>query len=120
MNNNKGFTIVELILIIGLLAMFTGLFSVNMTRVLKKTNESKESENYTELIAAADAYVAMNRSVVEPLYNGVSEVAIDVSLLIENGLLINEFSINGNPPSDDAKVIVSKNEDGVLVFRVQN
>ena len=58
--SNRGFTLIEIILIVGVLAVMFTIFSVNVTRDLNKANETKDKQAYSELIAAADAYVHSN------------------------------------------------------------
>ena len=102
--NKRGFTLIELLIIIGLLALMGGFFSVNMTRILNRTNSSNEAEAYTELIAAADVYLAMNKEELTPLYNGASSIKIKVKDLKSAELISKDYAVNGKAVKDNAYV----------------
>ena len=117
--NKKGFTLIELLIIISLLALIAGLFSVNMTRILNRTNESSETEGYTELIAAADVYLAINKEKLTPLYSDTSSIKVEIGALKKEGLISKDYAINGRKLRDDSSVIVSLGSEGELVFNVE-
>lgn len=117
--NKKGFTLIELLIIIGLLALMAGLFSVNMTRILNNTNASNESEVYTELNAATDVYLAINKERIDLLNSGASSIAVSIRELKSEGLISKDYSVNGRKLSDDTKIKVSLGSKGELVFNIE-
>lgn len=117
--NKRGFTLIELLIIIGLLALMGGFFSVNMTRILNRTNSSNEAEAYTELIAAADVYLAMNKEETLPLYNGESSIIIKVKDLKSAELISKDYAVNGKAVKDNAYVTVKLGSQGEFVFRIE-
>ena len=117
--NNKGFTLIELLIIIGIFALIGGLFSVNMTRILNKTNETNEVEANSELISAADVFFAINKERIAPLYNGDSKIEVSIKELKKSGLINKDYAINGNIVSDDTRIFARLGDQGELVFSVE-
>lgn len=87
MKNKKGFTLVELIVVIAILVVIAGLFSVNMIRTMNKNKEEEQQNVVTKIQSAAEAYVSANPEAVERLYNGYGYVDIEVGELRDAGLL---------------------------------
>ncbi len=107
-NNRRGFTLVEIIIVIGLLSVIAGIFAINL---IKNLNTQKEDENKnvaTQIISAANVYVSVNPEKVESLYNGFGYVDIKVGELRDAGLLSEELmnSETGEKIPDEDKVRV--------------
>ena len=79
MNNKKGFTIVELVIVIAVIAILAGVLIPTFAGIVSKANESKalqEARNiYTQYVALEDGVVD------EKLYVKVG----DYYFLVENG-----------------------------------
>ena len=84
MNNQKGFTLVEVIVVIVLLAAAAGLFTINMTSDLNKLKKSEESNETNEIKLAADAYAYM--------YNIPEGENVTIDTLKNKGLLKKRFN----------------------------
>ena len=117
--NKKGFTLIELLIIIGFLALMAGLFSVNMTRILNRTNASNERDSYNELIAATDVYLAINKDKLALLNQGASSIEVTVKELKNEGLISEDYSINGRTISNNTGVKVSFGSQHELTFTVE-
>ena len=90
MKNKKGFTLVEIIAVIALIAVIVGIFIVNLVG----KNDSKENNKDTvkQILSAADAYVSANRSEIEKLYEGYNFVDITIGELKGDGLLSEDIT----------------------------
>lgn len=118
--SNKGFTLIEIILIVGVLAAMFTIFSVNVTRDLNKANETKDKQTYSELIAAADAYVHSNHELSRELYSGTrSSYTVYVSDLRKSGYISNSYSNGNGVIADGVNIVVTRNSTTkVLEFKV--
>ncbi len=85
--NDKGFTLVEVIVVVALLVVIAGLFAVNMINTLNKNKDEGNKGVISEITSAADAYVAANPEEVEKLYNGFGYVDIEIGELRDAGFL---------------------------------
>lgn len=87
MKREKGFTLVEIVIVIAILVVIAGIFSVNMVRTLNK-NKIEENKNVVSQIkSAADTYISANPLKIENLYTGYGYVDIPISELRDDGLL---------------------------------
>lgn len=113
MRNKKGFTLTEIIVVIAILVVVAGIFSVNMINTLNKNKEEEGKTVVTQIKAAADTYVSTNPSEVEKLYNGFGFVDIPVGDLRDAGLLSEDLkdAETGELIPDDA-VVRAKLEQG--------
>ena len=85
MKNKKGFTLVEIIAVIALIAVIVGIFIVNL--VGKNDPKENNKDTVKQILSAADAYVSANRSEIEKLYEGYNFVDITIGDLKNNGLI---------------------------------
>lgn len=118
MKSKRGFTIVELIVVIGLLVTIAGIFAVNMINTLNKNREDENKVVTTEIISAADAYISVNPDKVAALYNGSGFVEIKVGELRDAGFLSETLkdAETGEIIPDDRIVKVRINIDGDFYF----
>lgn len=118
MNNKKGFTLVELICVIGVLIILIGIFSFNMISSLKKNTEEQKSNVIAQIKSAADAYVAANPETVKKLYEGYGYVDIPVGDLRNDGTLSEEIKNpeTGEIVPDDEVVRVILNGGDYMEF----
>jgi len=113
MSKNNGFTLVEIIVIISLIAVISGIFSVSMINILDKSNQSMQNQVYTNMEVATDAFLHINRSILSNIKScGEEELSISISTLIDAGYLKKSSSINEND-----KIYVCRDDFGVLRFR---
>lgn len=118
MKNKRGFTIVEIIIVIGLLATIAGIFALNMINTLNKNREEENETIVKEIISAADAYVTINPDKVEALYNGSGFVEIKVGELRDAGFLSETLkdAETGEIIPDERIVKVRVNIEGDFYF----
>lgn len=110
MKNKKGFTLVEIIAVIALIAVIVGIFIVNL--VGKNDPKENNKDTVKQILSAADAYVSANKSEIEKLYEGYNFVDITIGDLKNNGLL-SEDIINketNEKYKDDVVVRVTLND----------
>lgn len=55
--NNKGFTLVELVIVIAILAILVGLLAPQYTKYVEKSRKAADVNNMEELIKAVEVYV---------------------------------------------------------------
>ena len=90
MKNKKGFTLVEIIVVIALIAVIVGIFIVNL--VGKNDPKENNKDMVKQILSAADAYVSANKSEIEKLYEGYNFVDITIGDLKNNGLLSEDIT----------------------------
>ena len=127
--NKKGFTLVELIVVIGILSLIFGIFSINFINQLKESKDIQVETVQNQIVEAAKAYVELHKNdtsdeftnIRAVLYNGSSTPAyIPVSSLINDGL-INTTVIDLNSLGNEYKSAYVKfyydTSDGTLKFK---
>lgn len=120
MKNNRGFTLVELIAVMTLLAAIILVTVPVIINTIKK-NDDKLGENFEKsLKQATELYVERNRDVFPDLNNigGTAEVSTDT--LIEEGYLKQDLE---NPIDNSSvlnyKIIVEVGNDNIFIYRVE-
>lgn len=58
--NNKGFTLVELVIVIAILAILVGLLAPQYTKYIEKSRKSADASNMDELVKAIQVYATDN------------------------------------------------------------
>ena len=56
--NNKGFTLVELVIVIAILAILVGILAPQYTKYVEKSRKSADASNMDELVKAVQVYAA--------------------------------------------------------------
>ena len=87
MKSNKGFTLVEIIVVIGLLAIFSVSIGISLNRNMKKNQENRIKEFNQKITGAANLYASNNQSILENLYEDKGYVLITTEDLIKGGLI---------------------------------
>lgn len=85
--NKKGFTLVELMATIGLLAIMSLVIGVNITSILKSTKQNEEKFNKEQIEKAACVYYSSEGLNQELNQNPSGSKDITVEKLIKSGLL---------------------------------
>ena len=60
--NNKGFTLVELVIAIAILAILVGLLAPQYTKYVEKSRKAADAENLEEMVKAVQVYEADTES----------------------------------------------------------
>lgn len=100
--NKKGFTLVELMATIGLLAIMSLVIGVNITSILKSTKQNEEEFNKEQIEKAACVYYSSDSS--EGL-NKNGSTNITVEDLIKSGLLDETYK------NENGKIIITFNDN---------
>ena len=98
--NKKGFTLVELMATIGLLAIMSLVIGVNITSILKNTKQREEDFNKEQIEKAACVYYSSEE------LNPSGSKEIFVKNLIESGLLDETYR-----NVENRKVTITVNDD---------
>ena len=56
--NNKGFSLVELIIVIAIMAVLIGVLAPQYLKYVEKSRQSADLDNYNEMISAVEAWAA--------------------------------------------------------------
>ena len=56
--NNKGFTLVELVIVIAIIAILVGLLAPQYTKYVEKTRKAADASNLDEMVKAVQTYAA--------------------------------------------------------------
>ena len=85
--NKKGFTLVEVIVVIGLLAIFGVAIGISLNRNMKKNQENSVKEFNQKIIGAANLYASNNENILTNLYEEKGFTTIKINDLIDAGLI---------------------------------
>ena len=112
-NNKKGFTLLELVIAIGLLSLFAVFIGVSLNRTFKKQKENDYNNFIKKIVASANLYVSNEGNIINSLSSNKGYIIIKVKNLIDKGLL-SENTINPKTnekvdPNDDIKVSYDSN-----------
>ena len=99
MKNKKGFTLVEILVSIGLLALLGSVIAISLNRVFKDNNKKHYNEYVEKIKSSAMLFVNNTVDIINDL-NDNSFKIITIGDLIDNGY-VNDSLVN---PSTDEKV----------------
>ena len=117
MKNRKGFTLVEILIVLVILVTVTTGATIGIKEVQKKSEQRSLKELYTMIETAADTYLSINDENREELLNDeITEKCIRIYTLQNGGLLKEELS---NPVTKkripgNLCVISYINEEGLI------
>ena len=115
--NKKGFTLIEVLVSIGLLALLGTIIVVSLNKMFKDNNEKNYNEFVDKVKSAGMLYVNNTVDIINDL-NKSSYRLIEINELINNGY-INENLVNpntGEKIGKNEKVKVSYNSDYELII----
>ena len=99
MKNKKGFTLVEILVSIGLLALLGSVIAISLNRVFKDNKEKHYNEYVEKIKSSAMLFVNNTVDIINDL-NDNSFKIITIGDLIDNGY-VNDTLVN---PNTDEKV----------------
>ena len=109
---NKGFTLVELIITITLIAIISVSIGVSVTNMLSRQEEGQAEEFAKTISDAACVYVELYPDEFEEK----TEATVDINKLLEAGLLSRELT---NPLNDES-ITLSKYTDSNVTITWDN
>lgn len=112
-NRKKGFTILEIIVCLGVLMIIVGIFSINFITNLNSTNDTRYKEAIEKLESASDAYVMTVKNDLNRTYE-------DIKLVMENVgsfsyITLEELEDNGFLGENQLKNPITKEKFAGLV-----
>ena len=77
--NNKGFTLVELVIAIAILAILVGLLAPQYTKYVEKSRKSADASNMDEMVKAVQTYAADGEKDVTATADAGATIVLDKS-----------------------------------------
>ena len=78
--NNKGFTLVELVIAIAILAILVGLLAPQYTKYVEKSRKSADASNMDEMVKAVQVYAADAENEVKDVENATIKLGTKVEI----------------------------------------
>ena len=116
MRNKKGFTLVEILVSIGLLALLGSVIAISLNRVFKDNNKKNYNEYVEKIKSSAMLFVNNTVDIINDL-NDNSFKIITIGDLIDNGY-VNDTLVNPNTDEKvgkEEKIQVSYDSDHELI-----
>lgn len=112
-NKKNGFTLVEMLVCIGIIAALGVVIGLNASDVLKNTQNEDRKAIMDDLFDAAKIYVELSSSTCTKSAEGNFDCTIPLSLLISKGLIEDTIEKELNPMKKNA--YFHKNNDKIRV-----
>ena len=98
--NKKGFTLIEIIIVLSILAVIGTTSVVGINTIVNKNKITELDQVENDILTALDIYIETNNEVRDQIYKGNNAVITPIQLLINEGLLdLSDTDI----PLDDIK-----------------
>lgn len=126
--NNKGFTLVELVIVIAILALLVGLLAPQYTKYIEKSRKSADASNMDEIIKAIEVHyveqgvnstgadttvtVTMNSDKKTPVSVKAGTADLDLTEYLKN---IGNITMKGNWSANVVATLKVSKEGGVKV-----
>lgn len=126
--NNKGFTLVELVIVIAILAILVGILAPQYTKYVEKSRKSADASNMDEIIRAIEVYyveqgvnstgadttvtITMNEDKTTPVSVKDGTNNLDLKEYLKN---IDNITLKGNWGADVVATLKVSKEGGVKV-----
>lgn len=94
--NNKGFTLVELVIVVAILAILVGLLAPQYAKYIEKSRQSADVNNMEELVKAIEVY-SVDRATTKD-----TVAAEKITLKLTTGGLTISSDATGSTTADDA------------------
>lgn len=120
MKNKRGFTLVELLAVVTLLAAIILVSVPSIINVLRKSEEKDYKEFESAIKRAAELYVERNRDLYPELNNVGGTVNISTNTLITEEYLKQDLeNPNDNTPVTNYYVKIDVGNDQILTYTVK-
>ena len=86
--NNKGFSLVELIIVIAIMAVLIGVLAPQFIKYVEKSRESTDLQNIEEIKTAIEAYVADNEGITANITVSFGAASADTSTITYGGITV--------------------------------
>lgn len=106
MKNKKGFTLVEIIVVISLLALLSIILVISLNKVQKNSKENSWNKLVERIKSAADVYLEKSPEYIKNVYYEAGVSYLSVNTLITEGLIDEEHLVDER----DNKSILEKEE----------
>lgn len=110
-NNKKGFTVMELVIVIAVIAILAAVLIPTFSGVIKKADESAALQEARGILTNYLVEAAENGETVDGIYIQVGEEGSYRYFKVEDGRL-NESSVMIGDITDGSKIISDENNDG--------
>ncbi len=110
-NNKKGFTVMELVIVIAVIAILAAVLIPTFSGIIKKADESAALQEARGILTNYLVEAAENGETVDGIYIQVGEEGSYRYFKVEDGRL-NESSVMIGDITDGAKIISDENNDG--------
>lgn len=126
--NNKGFTLVELVIVIAILAILVGILAPQYTKYIEKSRKSADASNMDEIIKAIEVHyveqgvnstgadttvtVTMNSDKKTPVSVNAGTADLDLTEYLKN---IGNITMKGNWGANVVATLEVSKEGGVKV-----
>lgn len=130
--NNKGFTLVELVIVIAILAILVGILAPQYTKYVEKSRKSADASNMDEIIRAIEVYyveqgvnntgkdttvtITMKKDKTTPVSVEVGSAKLDLTEYLKN---IGNITLKGNWDVDVVATLKVSKEGGVEVESIE-
>ena len=110
--NNKGFTLVELVIAIAILAILVGLLAPQYTKYVEKSRKSADADNLEEMVKAVQVYEADTDKTTAEIANGDYTIQMTANGVTATGL---EAALSEYVPDYTSLTLKSKKwgDDGI-------
>lgn len=110
-NNKKGFTVMELVIVIAVIAILAAVLIPTFSGIIKKADESAALQEARGILTNYLVEAAENGETVDGIYIQVGEEGSYRYFKVEDGRL-NESSVMIGDITDGSKIISDENNDG--------
>ncbi len=93
MKNKKGFTLVEMLAVVTILALATSSSIINIQKISKESKEKRYNDVINEIVMATDVYINNNDALRKSILNNNTKVCTRIYTLQNEGY-INSDIIN--------------------------
>lgn len=115
MKNKKGFTLIEMMIVIVILAAIASIFTINTIKTLNKNKDEQLNDIKHQMYSAAETFISTNPEEAEKLYKGSGYIDIPIGELRDFGLLSENLkdTTTGERIPDNAIIRVFATENGL-------